>query len=167
MHWCRAWADTSASLDRGWYHLRTPLKPCHTLTSGTLTLHGNAQTLDNIDSPAALFRKQKHYAGIWSAVLTFEPDNECEEAGTTIYYGVNSYAAVLVRKKGQGREVVARWKDEDIAVKVSLHEIAASSYSAGSFSPHFWNRSHYADNSSGTDDIHAPLWKGQRRPQAA
>lgn len=112
-------ADLAAKLDLGWYHLRTPLKPCHSLNSGALTLWGNAQTLNDVDSPGALFRRQKDYAGVWSTTLAFEPDNECEEAGTVVYYGVNSYAAILIRKKGDGREVVARWKDEDVKVKVS------------------------------------------------
>lgn len=101
---------------------------------------GNAQTLNDVDSPGALFRRQKDYAGVWSTILSFEPDNQCEEAGTVVYYGVNSYAAILIRKKVDGREVVARWKDVDVQVKVrdsrerqllTMQEVSAPLPSAG------------------------------------
>ena len=54
--------------------------------------------------------------------MVYEPADEWEEAGTTVFYSRWSYIALVIRKDKNGeKEIVARWTDADDgkAVKVS------------------------------------------------
>jgi len=69
-----------------------------------------------------LLRKQTSYRGIWSTRLDFDPKNEYEEAGTTVFYSDTSYAAVLIKSIQGSRVVMARWTDNVTrTVKVGSH----------------------------------------------
>lgn len=110
-------------LELGWYTLRTPIKPAHSLSArkGHLTLTSNGIRIDQLESPAMVLRKQLSYNGTWSTRLDFTPTNEYEEAGTVLYYSDMSYAAIVVKQVGDRRVILARWTDHlSRDVKVSL-----------------------------------------------
>ena len=60
-----------------------------------------------------LLRRQTSYNGTWATRIDFDPADEWEEAGTTVFYSRWSYIALLVRRnKGGEKEVVVRWTDK-------------------------------------------------------
>ena len=112
--------DFQHGASSGWYHLRTPIHPIHRVKNGQLTMYGNAHTISLFESPAILLRKQTAYSGVWTTALDFQPLDAYEEAGTTIFYSGESYAAILIRQGEISREVVVRWTDpirRDIQVR--------------------------------------------------
>jgi beta-xylosidase len=114
----------SGSLELGWYHLRTPIKPCHSFNGreNHLTLISNGFKMDQFESPAMILRKQTAYRGIWSTRLDFEPTNDFEEAGTVVFYSDVSYAAIIIKSVQGSKVIVARWTDpETRTVKVGRH----------------------------------------------
>jgi hypothetical protein len=70
-----------------------------------------------------LLRRQTSYDGIWKTRMIYDPADEWEEAGTTVFYSRWSYIALVIRKNKDGeKEIVARWTDADDgkAVKVCV-----------------------------------------------
>lgn len=124
-HWDELKSPVSLSL--GWYHLRTPFKPIHNFHDrpGCLTIISNSQAIHQLESPAMLLRKQTALRGSWSTSLHFDPEDEFEEAGSVVYYSNISYGAILIKRRGGERVVLARWTDyESRTTKVgrcSLH----------------------------------------------
>lgn len=102
-------------LGKQWYHLRTPLKACHTLSAkpSHLTLYGSPQSITDLESPCMLLRRQTAYNGTWRTRIEFDPADEWEEAGTTVFYSKWSYIALVIRRSKEGsKEVVVRWTDK-------------------------------------------------------
>lgn len=115
-------------LDLGWYTLRTPIKPAHSLKSrpNHLTLVSNGIKFDQLESPAMVLRKQTSYTGTWSTRIDFEPTNEYEEAGTVAFYSDASYAAIVIKLVGDKRVIQARWTcHESRTVKVCLERVSS------------------------------------------
>jgi beta-xylosidase len=107
----------------GWYSVRTPVRQEYSLAHrpNTLTIFGNPFRIDQLESPALLCRKQQYHAGTWLTSLDFDPDTEYDEAGTAVFWSNFSFISLVVRKKGQGRELVLRWNAyEDDKRQVSL-----------------------------------------------
>lgn len=68
-----------------------------------------------------ILRKQIAHTGIWSTSIDFDPIDEYEEAGAVVYYSNISYGAILIRKKDERREILARWTDHvSRTTKVSI-----------------------------------------------
>lgn len=70
-----------------------------------------------------LLRRQTAYNGAWRTRIDFDPADEWEEAGTTVFYSRWSYIALLLRRNKEGKkEVVVRWTEaaEGKKVKVSM-----------------------------------------------
>ncbi|KAF9869264.1 glycosyl hydrolase [Colletotrichum karsti] len=90
-------ADLSQrSLDIGWYHKNTPIKPCHSLTErpGYLRLYGNCFDLSSPESPAMLLRKQSSYHESFRAKMLFRPGRAGYESGVTVWWSQYSYATI-------------------------------------------------------------------------
>lgn len=69
-----------------------------------------------------LLRRQEAYNGTWRTRIDFDPADEWEEAGTTVFYSRFSYIALLVRKDKDGKkEVVVRWTDASDGKKVKVN----------------------------------------------
>ncbi|AIQ52108.1 glycoside hydrolase family 43 protein [Paenibacillus sp. FSL R7-0331] len=99
----------SAELDDVWNFARNPQPEDWSLQtrSGWLTLHGSAVTLDDVDSPAFVARRQQHFNCSASARLEFEPGHK-DEAGLTVYMNeLHHYEIALTRVDGQ-RSVILR-----------------------------------------------------------
>ena len=92
----------------GWYHLRTPLRQCHTFDSNRLAMYGNAYTVDMQESPAMLLRKQTSYTQTWTTQVSLESETDTHEAGTIVFWSRYSYIALFLRKN----QIVVRWVDE-------------------------------------------------------
>ncbi|KAF4820030.1 Non-reducing end alpha-L-arabinofuranosidase BoGH43B [Colletotrichum siamense] len=90
-------ADLSkSSLELGWYHKNTPIKPCYSLTErpGYLRLFGNCFDLNSPESPAMLLRKQTSYNESFRAEMIFKPSRAGYESGITVWWSQYSYATI-------------------------------------------------------------------------
>ncbi|WP_145321780.1 glycoside hydrolase family 43 protein [Paenibacillus xylanexedens] len=74
-------------LDDTWNFLRNPYQTDWSLSErpGWVTLHGSPITLNDCASPAFIGRRQQHMECTVSSILEFEPVQEGEEAGMTVF----------------------------------------------------------------------------------
>lgn len=98
-------------LDLCWNFLGHPRPQDWSLTDrpGTLRLLGNAARLD--DGPSVIFvgRRQQHFECQAAARLDFEPDEEGEEAGLTVWMNpLHHYDFLVTRQNGQRCVAVRR-----------------------------------------------------------
>jgi xylan 1,4-beta-xylosidase len=93
-----------------WNFLRNPRAEDWSVAEkpGTLTLHGSAVTLDDVDSPAFIGRRQQHADCVVSTTVDFDPTQENEEAGlTALMNECHHYDIAVTRRDGQ-RSVIFR-----------------------------------------------------------
>lgn len=105
----------SSGLANTWYYLRTPVKSFHSLNhpAGCLTIFGNAYQIDSLNSPSVLFKKLPYPAGTWETVMDYQPTNEYEEAGITVFLSLLSHISVTVRCGVDGkRRLNVRWSKD-------------------------------------------------------
>ncbi|RCW76999.1 glycoside hydrolase family 43 protein [Saliterribacillus persicus] len=108
------------SLSPVWNFYRNPQKNSWSLTEkkGALTLHGQACSLNDLESPAFIGRRQQHFNCEVSTLMEFIPRNEGEEAGLTIFMNENHhYEIAKTLKDGKSillfrRCVGSLWKVE-------------------------------------------------------
>lgn len=93
-----------------WNFLRSPQAENWSLDdhAGYLTLYGSALTLDDPGSPAFIGRRQQHFRCLVSAGLTFEPTQENEEAGLTVFMNENHHYEVAITRRAGQRCVIVR-----------------------------------------------------------
>jgi xylan 1,4-beta-xylosidase len=93
-----------------WNFLRNPLEGSWSLQRrpGYLSLTGNPFTLKDIAAPAFVGRRQQHFNATATTKLYFYPTKNYEEAGITAFMNFEHHYAMLVRKKGNGREIIMR-----------------------------------------------------------
>lgn len=104
--------------DKGYYTARTPYKTFYSLDArpGYLRVRGNPYTLNDRETPAALFRKQVDLETVWSAELDFQPTNERHEAGATIYLSIHYHNEVALTLRNGTRVLVARTRSGPTAI---------------------------------------------------
>lgn len=106
-------------LDPVWSFLRNPSPRDWSLSArpGSLRLRGSSVTLDDVDSPALVVRRQQHFAVRCRAALDFHPRFPHEEAGVTVRVDESFHYDVAVRlsqavdpvpREGQVREAILR-----------------------------------------------------------
>lgn len=107
-HWSRL---TLIALDLGWYNVRTPLRPCHSLSErpGHLALRGGPHDIAVEHSPTILLRKQTLFDLNWSTEMSFDPKREGEEAGSLVWLSATMYAALGV-SRGAGGSLELVWR---------------------------------------------------------
>ena len=91
------------TLDYKWNFLRNPIGGSWSLseTQGSLVLHGNKNSLDNVDAPAWVGRRQEHINCEIETKVNFLPVAENEEAGITIYQNFqHHYDFAITRRNG-------------------------------------------------------------------
>lgn len=104
----------SPSLSLVWNFLRNPRARDWSLTKrpGHLRLVGSTVTLDDVDSPALVARRQQHFDVRCHTLLEFSPRRVNQEAGLTIRANENFHYDLAVRKTGSGarsrRQVLLR-----------------------------------------------------------
>lgn len=101
--------DTS-ELAPYWTFLRTPDQDKWSLTDkkSCLTLYGSAVTLNDVDTPAFIGRRQQHFAGRFAAQLTFAPQQDGEEAGLTVFMNERFHYEIAVACIAGERRLILR-----------------------------------------------------------
>ena len=108
------------SLDFHWNFIRTPNDEDWSLSQrkGFLTLNGSASSLDGLDSPAFVGRRQEHFNCTVRALLDFKPAQEGEEAGLTVFLCEKFHYEIAVQRLNETRSIIFRrrlgslWKSE-------------------------------------------------------
>jgi xylan 1,4-beta-xylosidase len=94
-----------------WNFLRNPHAEDWSLTErpGSLRLKGSAVTLDDVDSPAWVGRRQQHFdCEVWTA-LDFAPQNDGEEAGLSVRTNeTHHYEIAITREESELCLIVRR-----------------------------------------------------------
>lgn len=100
----------AATLAPEWNFLRNPNSRDWSLTTrpGWLRLRGSPVTLDDVDSPALLVRRQQHFAVLCRVALDFHPRFAHEEAGITVRGNENFHYDLAIVLGESGREAVLR-----------------------------------------------------------
>lgn len=98
----------SNQLQLEWNFLRNPRDKDWSLEErpGWLTLRGSAVTLNDIGSPAFVGRRQQHFRCSVSTLLSFEPVQEGEEAGLTVYMNERFHYEIALACGAYGRRQV-------------------------------------------------------------
>jgi xylan 1,4-beta-xylosidase len=104
-----------------WNWLRNPNMDDYSLNerAGWLRMKGSAVTLDALDSPTFIGRRQQHKKCRISALLDFAPSAENEEAGLTAYMNeTGHYEMVLTFRNGR-RTLILRKRIADLVAEVA------------------------------------------------
>jgi xylan 1,4-beta-xylosidase len=93
-----------------WTYLRNPDPASYTLgeTPGWLTLRGQAIGLEASSSPTWIGRRQEHLACVATTRVDFEPAEDGEEAGLTVYRSPEHRYEIAVGRTGGRRRVFVR-----------------------------------------------------------
>ncbi len=97
--------DTMLGFD--WVFLRNPAPDSWSLSEcpGHLALRGNKTSLDDASAPAFVGRRLSHMSCNIAALLNFEPVNDGEEAGLTVFMNERYHYDLAVKCK-EGRKVI-------------------------------------------------------------
>jgi hypothetical protein len=109
------------TLPLGWYTVRTPIKPFHSLSASSgLTIYPSPYSITDDESPSMLFRRQDAFVGTWETIVDFTPGRPGEEAGTVVWWSKWAFSSIGVRGIEGGREVVFKFPTlEDDKIQVS------------------------------------------------
>lgn len=99
-----------AELRFDWTFLRNPKRESWSLqeSPGHLALRGNQASLDDTGSPAFVGRRLSHFSCSIAAALEFEPVNEGEEAGLTVYMNEKYHYDLAVKERNGCKAVLFR-----------------------------------------------------------
>ncbi|MHC4713517.1 MAG: glycoside hydrolase family 43 protein [Planctomycetota bacterium] len=99
-----------------WNFLRNPRGEDWSLTDrpGWLCLKGSAVTLDEIDSPAFVGRRQQHSNCRASVLLDFSPQHDAEEAGLTVLMNHRHHCEIALIMVDGLRTVIVRLRIGDL-----------------------------------------------------
>jgi xylan 1,4-beta-xylosidase len=100
----------SSELAPVWNFLRNPYARDWSLRErpGWLRLRGSRVTLDDLDSPALVVRRQQHHRVRCRAALDFTPELPGEEAGLVVRANEDFHYDLVVRRGASGREAALR-----------------------------------------------------------
>lgn len=110
----------NGSLENSWNFLRNPIEGSWSLTDrkGFLALYGSHISLNDLDSPTFVGRRQQHFDCEVSTLLEFFPTQEGEEAGLTIYMNERFHYEIAlgihegIKKVFVRRRIGTLWKVE-------------------------------------------------------
>ncbi|MFD0695931.1 glycoside hydrolase family 43 protein [Paenibacillus sp. GCM10027628] len=107
-----------------WNFLRNPLAGDWSLEErpGWLTLRGSATSLNDIGTPAFIGRRQQHFRCSVSTLLSFEPLQEGEEAGLTVYMNERFHYEIALTYDQEGSCKVILRRRLGFLWKVELEE---------------------------------------------
>jgi xylan 1,4-beta-xylosidase len=115
----------SPTLKPYWNFLRNPHPEDYSLTerSGYLRLKGSALTLNDVDSPAFIGRRQQHFDCRVQTALDFSPQKEGEEAGLTVLMNERHHYEIAIGYSEAGRIVFVRRRIGDLIAIVAQTRI--------------------------------------------
>jgi xylan 1,4-beta-xylosidase len=102
--------DFDGPLGKQWVSLRNPAPETRSLTDspGYLTLRGQDQTLDDIDSRTFMGRRQQHDTCTVAALVEFNPESDDDEAGLIVYMNALHHYEIGVTSRDGSRVAVVR-----------------------------------------------------------
>lgn len=115
----------SVTLAPCWNYLRNPDSALYSLTEcpGSLRLSCGNPTLDDLDSPAFVGRRQEHLECQVSTLIDFTPTSENEEAGLTVLADNLHHCELAVTLIGGKRCVIVRRRIGSLSAEVACTEI--------------------------------------------
>ena len=115
----------SNSLALCWNFLRNPYANDWSLSErpGWLRLNGSGVTLDALDSPAFVGRRQQHGTCEVRARLDFSPEREGDEAGLTVLMNEAHHYEIAVTRSAGSRAIVVRRRIGDLCAVVAQEQI--------------------------------------------
>jgi alpha-N-arabinofuranosidase len=110
-----------AELGLDWNFLRNPYPEQYSLTErpGWLRLKGLALTLNDVDSPAFLGRRQRHFNCSATTRVDFEPQQDRQEAGLTVLMNERHHYEIAVTRLNGLRQVIVRRRIGSLAAVVA------------------------------------------------
>ncbi len=116
----------SSQLGLVWNFLRNPYPETWSLTEhqSWLRLKGSAVTLNDLDSPAFVGRRQQHFDCIASARLAFSPTQSGHEAGLTVLMNEKHHYEIAVVFDQGSRDVIVRKRIGDLSAVVARNSIS-------------------------------------------
>ena len=101
----------SDQLDLNWNFFRNPLPGTWTLSErkGFLRMNGQKGNLDSSLAAQFIGQRQQYFDCVATTSVDFNPENENEEAGLSVYHRSDGHYDLFVRKKGNQRELVLRY----------------------------------------------------------
>jgi xylan 1,4-beta-xylosidase len=104
-----------------WNFLRNPYAEDWSLTErpGWLRLYGSSRTLDSLDSPAFVGRRQQHFQVSVRTLLEFRPEQEGHEAGLTVLMNEQHHYEIAVTLEHGERCVIVRRRIGDLVAIVT------------------------------------------------
>lgn len=111
----------SSALSPNWIHIRNPVSSNYSLSErkGFLRLRGSVVTLNDLNSPTLVARRQQHFDFEVAAHLHFEPSGAGEEAGLTMMMTNEHHFEICVCQKEGRRVLLVKYKLE------LIHQTAA------------------------------------------
>jgi len=142
----------NTSLAFYWNFIRNPHPEDWSLSerNGWLSLKGSDITLNDVESPAFVCRRQEHFNCDVSVMLDFEPQQEAEEAGLTVFLNEKHHYEIAVTCLDAKRCIIFRrrigslWKIEyceeilhdPLVLRIQAdHEIYTFSYMFQNYQP--------------------------------
>lgn len=109
-----------------WNFLRNPHAEDWSLTErpGWLRLHGSAITLNDVDTPAFVGRRQQHMTCKISVRLDFMPQREGDEAGLTLRANEQHHCEIAVTLRNGMRCIIVRRRIGDLSAEVVQESIS-------------------------------------------
>jgi len=100
----------SPKLGFQWVFLRNPLSENWSLTErpGSLKLRCARATLNDLESPAFLARRQEHFDAQASTAIDFSPRTEHDEAGISVYQNDSHHSEAAITLRGGRRVAIVR-----------------------------------------------------------
>jgi alpha-N-arabinofuranosidase len=114
-------------LNLSWNFLRNPHAEDWSLEAnpGWLQLNGSARTLDDVDSPAFIGRRQQHHRCHAEAGLKFVPGRDGEEAGLTVLMNERYHYDIAITRRDGQRCIVVRRRIGSLRAIVAQEPLAA------------------------------------------
>ncbi len=104
-----------------WNFLRNPQPGSWSLNErkGSLTLHGNTATLDDIAAPAFVGHRQEHWDVLVRTRMDFEPAADGDEAGLSMFYQDEHHYEIAVTRRNGRRTLIVRRRVGDLTAIVA------------------------------------------------
>jgi alpha-N-arabinofuranosidase len=99
-----------STLNYQWNFIRNPYENMYSLTEkkGYLRLYGSEISLNEVDSPTFVGKRQQHFNCNVATLLDFNPEKKDEEAGLTVFMNENHHYEIAVIGDVSNRKIILR-----------------------------------------------------------
>lgn len=121
------------SLRYEWNFLRNPNEEDWSLVErkGWLALNGSEISLNDVDSPAFVGRRQQHFNCSISTLLEFDPQKDFEEAGLTVIMNNKFHYDIALIKEDGKKWLIFRRRVDSLCIVVNKIEYSESAVILG------------------------------------